>query len=75
MPEMDGVEFLRELRTFDTEIPVIVISGLPDAQEAYGNFHVHFLAKPCEPEELIASVKNALLNEGHPANISVAAGP
>jgi len=75
MPDMDGVEFLRELRSFDAEIPVIVISGLPDAEEAYSGFHVRFLAKPCEPEELIASVKKALLNQGQPANISVAAGP
>jgi len=73
MPDMDGVEFVRELRSFDAEIPVIVISGLPDAREAYNDFHVHFLAKPCEPEEFIATVKNALLNEGQPANISVAA--
>lgn len=75
MPDMNGAEFVRELRSFDAEIPVIVISGLPDAQEAYRDFQVWFLAKPCEPEELIATVKKALLNEDQPANISVAAGP
>jgi DNA-binding NtrC family response regulator len=75
MPDMNGAEFVRELRSFDAEIPVIVISGLPDAHEAYSGLQVHFLAKPCEPEELIASVKNALLNEEQSANIPVAARP
>jgi DNA-binding response OmpR family regulator len=60
MPGMDGVEFVRQLRTFNEEVPVIVISGLPDADLEYAGLNVIFRVKPCDPEDLIALVKSAL---------------
>lgn len=60
MPGMGGVEFVRQLRSFNPEIPVIVISGLPDADGEYQGLNVVFRVKPCEPEELIALVRSAL---------------
>jgi DNA-binding response OmpR family regulator len=60
MPGMDGVEFVRQLRTFNEEVPVIVISGLPDADVEYAGLNVIFRVKPCDPEDLIALVKTAL---------------
>ncbi len=60
MPDMDGVEFVRELRTFNREVPVIVISGQPDADSEYAGLDVVFRNKPCEPEELISLVRTAL---------------
>ncbi len=60
MPGMNGAEFVRQLRSFDSRMPVIVISGLPDADTAYAGLDVVFLTKPCEPEDLIALVKSAL---------------
>jgi DNA-binding NtrC family response regulator len=60
MPDVDGPEFVRQLRAFDAGIPVIVVSGLPDADAAYAGLDVLFLLKPCEPEDLIAVIKNAL---------------
>jgi len=60
MPDMDGAEFVRQLRTFSREVPVIVISGLPDADREYVGLDVVFRAKPCDPDDLIALVKNAL---------------
>ena len=60
MPGMDGVEFVRQLRTFNQEVPVIVISGLPDADVEYAGLNVIFRVKPCDPEDLIALVKSAL---------------
>jgi CheY-like chemotaxis protein len=60
MPDMDGVEFVRELRSFNSEVPVIVISGLADAEAEYVNLDVIFRTKPCDPEELISLVKKAL---------------
>jgi|SRR5579864_4582588 len=60
MPDMDGVEFVRRLRLFNREIPVIVVSGLPEADAAYGGLNVRFLQKPCEPEDLIATIKLVL---------------
>ena len=60
MPEMNGTDFVREIRSFVPNLPVIVISGLPEAHDAYDGLEVLFLAKPCEPEDLIAIVRNAL---------------
>lgn len=60
MPDMDGVQFVQELRTFNREVPVIVISGLADADSEYAGLNVIFRVKPCEPEDLISLVKTAL---------------
>ncbi len=60
MPDMDGVEFVRELRTFNREVPIIVISGLPDVDTEYDGLNVIFRTKPCDPEDLIALVNTAL---------------
>ena len=68
MPGMDGVAFVRELRQFDQEIPVIVISGLPDADVEYKGLNVIFRLKPCEPEELISLVQGSLNPPNTPRN-------
>jgi CheY-like chemotaxis protein len=60
MPGMDGVEFVRQLRSFNPDVPVIVISGLPDADAEYAGLKVIFRVKPCDPEDLIALAKSAL---------------
>jgi DNA-binding NtrC family response regulator len=60
MPGVDGSEFVRQLRSFNPDMPVIVVSGMPEADAAYAGLDVVFLMKPCEPEDLIAAVKNAL---------------
>ena len=60
MPDMDGVEFVRQLRVFNLDVPVIVISGHLDADAEYAGLNVIFRAKPCDPEDLIALVKGAL---------------
>jgi DNA-binding response OmpR family regulator len=68
MPGMSGVDFVRQLRSFNPEIPVIVISGLPDVEEEYKGLNVIFRVKPCDPEELIALVRSAL--DGYPYKAS-----
>lgn len=60
MPGMDGVEFVKQLRLFNSEIPVIVISGLPDADQEYQGLNVIFRLKPCEPDDLINLVRTTL---------------
>ena len=60
MPDMDGVEFVRELRSFNDEVPVIVISGLSEAESEYDGLNVVFRTKPCDPEDLISLVRSAL---------------
>ena len=68
MPGMDGVEFVRQLRSFNPELPAIVISGLPDAEEEYQGLQVVFRVKPCDPDDLIALVRNTLDEAPHRAS-------
>jgi CheY-like chemotaxis protein len=60
MPDMDGAEFVRQLRSFNEDIPVIVISGLEDADLEYADLGVIFRVKPCDPDDLIRLVQGAL---------------
>ena len=60
MPGIGGVEFVRRLREFNQHIPVIVISGLPDADAEYRGLDVIFRMKPCDPEDLMALTREAL---------------
>jgi CheY-like chemotaxis protein len=60
MPETSGAEFVRILREVNTEVPVIVITGLAEAEDEYAGLNVTFRQKPCPPTELIALVKQAL---------------
>jgi CheY-like chemotaxis protein len=60
MPVMSGPEFVTELRRRGYTLPVIVLSGLPDAESAYQGLNVVFRLKPFEPESLIRLVQDLL---------------
>jgi CheY-like chemotaxis protein len=56
MPGMKGNEFVAALRTFAPDIPVLVISGLMEAEEEYDGLNVDFRLKPLLPDDLLAIV-------------------
>jgi len=56
MPGMNGAEFVRELRTLRPNIPVLVISGMEEAEDEYQDLNVLFRLKPLLPDNLLASV-------------------
>ena len=56
MPGMNGDEFVRELRKFSPEVPVLVISGLAEAEDLYDGLDINFRLKPLLPDNLLASV-------------------
>jgi DNA-binding NtrC family response regulator len=60
MPDMTGAEFVRELRKLTPALPVIVMSGLPEAVSEYKDLDVTFRQKPCPPVELIALVSQLI---------------
>jgi DNA-binding response OmpR family regulator len=60
MPDISGVEFVRQLRRLAPHMPVIVMSGLPEAESEYDGLGVAFRHKPCSPPELIALVRSCL---------------
>ncbi|HRE84092.1 MAG TPA: hybrid sensor histidine kinase/response regulator, partial [Opitutaceae bacterium] len=60
MPEMDGIRALEEIRKFDREISVIMLTGygtLATAQQAIIGGANQYLRKPPDIHELIAAVK------------------
>jgi CheY-like chemotaxis protein len=56
MPGMNGAEFVTKLREFDPEVPVLVISGMAEAEEEYAGLGAEFRLKPLLPDHLLASV-------------------
>jgi DNA-binding response OmpR family regulator len=63
MPGMCGSEFVRRLRRTHPTMPVLVISGLADADQEYAGLNVTFRMKPLLPEHLLETVRG-LVNEG-----------
>jgi two-component system, NtrC family, nitrogen regulation response regulator NtrX len=63
MPEMDGLETLRQLRERGYEMPVLVISGhadVPTAVEATRRGAFDFFEKPLERDRVLLSLRNAV---------------
>jgi CheY-like chemotaxis protein len=60
MPGMNGAEFVTQLREFAPEIPVLVISGLAEAEDEYSALGVDFRMKPFLPQNLIATVQTLI---------------
>lgn len=56
MPGLSGAALSRELRKINNDVPIIVLSGLPDAGTEYDALNVAFLQKPFPPHELIQLV-------------------
>ena len=60
MPDYSGPELVRQIRAENDWIPVIVLSGLPDANSEYDGLEVVFRAKPLPPTQLIELVRSSL---------------
>jgi len=62
---MDGIEVLREMKTLNAEIPVIMISGhgtFETAVEATKLGAFDYLSKPLDRDKLLITLRNALEN-------------
>jgi DNA-binding response OmpR family regulator len=72
MPGMSGAAFVRELRKTHPKLPVLVISGMEEAEEEYKGMDVTFRVKPLLPDRLLASVNSLVPFNGlDPANSAV----
>ena len=63
MPGMSGSEFVRALRRTHPRMPVLVISGLEEAEHEYADLEVTFRMKPLLPDNLLETVR-CLVEEG-----------
>ena len=60
MPDCSGSELVRLIRAENNLLPIIVLSGLPEAFGEYEGLDVVFRAKPFPPTELIELVRSSL---------------
>jgi len=63
MPEMDGSQFLEELRRQRQDVPVIVMTGYPSIQNAASAVRLgaaDYITKPFTPEQITQSVRGML---------------
>ncbi|MBN1653508.1 MAG: EAL domain-containing protein [Deltaproteobacteria bacterium] len=62
MPGLDGIELMRQIRRFDFDVPIILLTGMPSIETAkkaveLGAFR--YLTKPPESNELLSAVRKA----------------
>lgn len=63
MPEMDGMEFLRRLRTADSDVPVVLITAFGSVEEALQAIRAgayDYVVKPFKLGELAVTVGRAM---------------
>jgi len=60
MPGTSGAAFVHLIRDLRPGIPIIVISGMAEAEDDYEGLDVTFRTKPCPPPELIRLVRQGL---------------
>jgi DNA-binding NtrC family response regulator len=63
MPGLDGFEVLRELKTLKENLPVIMLTGSGDKEDALEATRIgalDFIQKPIEADRLALSIRNAL---------------
>lgn len=65
MPEMSGPVLVRHLRERNAHLPILVLSGLAEAEDEYEGMDVSFRTKPIHPEELIDLVRTMVFPPMH----------
>jgi len=82
MPNMDGIQFLEELRKSKPEVPVLIITGYPSIPNAAAAMRLgacDYVTKPFTSEEITSAVQRVLASRripegnGQPAEADLAA--
>jgi DNA-binding NtrC family response regulator len=63
MPEMDGLELIRLVRTRHPAVPILVVTGDAPFHDLIRNGATAFLAKPFDAYELLDMVKSILARD------------
>ena len=64
MPDLDGIALLRIVRERDPDVPVVLLTGVPQLSTAMSALELgayRYLAKPVEPAELAALIAKAVI--------------
>ena len=63
MPEMDGIEAVKQIKNFDPEAKIIICSAMGQQAmviDAIQAGALDFIVKPFQPERVIEAVRKAL---------------
>lgn len=63
MPNITGIEFLRQLRSENNNIPVVLLTAMGETEDRINGLEIgadDYIAKPFEPKELVLRVNNIL---------------
>ncbi len=63
MPEKDGMDFVKDIRNFNNNTPVIMLTAMGDIEnkiQGFENGVDDYLAKPFEPKELLLRIASIL---------------
>ena len=66
MPQMDGIQFLEQLRKTKPDVPVMIMTGYPSIPNAAAAVRLgasDYVTKPFTPEEITQSVRRMLRRE------------
>jgi len=73
LPDMDGFEVLRRLRTANVQTPIIILSGLSDPEDKIKSLDIgadDYLTKPFDMNELVARVQSVVRrSKGHAQSV------
>jgi DNA-binding NarL/FixJ family response regulator len=68
MPDMNGIELLKQIKANQSKFPVLIISAYPESQYAVRLIKAGasgYLNKECAPEEVIDAVRNVVEGKMH----------
>jgi CheY-like chemotaxis protein len=75
MPEMDGYELIRQVRSFNPDVPAVAVSAyarFEDRAKALGAGYTGYCAKPIDTSELMRVVREAIRSVGTRPSVVVA---
>ena len=78
MPDMNGLDVLRQIRAAQVKTPVVIVSGRSDIEtkvKAFGAGADDYLTKPFHKDELIARLKAVVLRSKGHADAVITTGP
>lgn len=74
MPDLNGVEVCKRIRTFNTAVPIILLTALNESKDKVEGLEIgadDYVTKPFDPDELIARIKVQLRRTTQQTNPNV----
>ncbi len=76
LPDLDGIEIIRGIKSQKAALPIIVITGYSDVNQAVKSIQEgarEYVTKPIYPEEILNQIQNALKGKLAPTSDKIAA--